>query len=110
MSDATEKLLLLQVLAQLDEKSGPRRWTGGMVASVMLWISVFCVAMLYFRYGRPTHWTDALLAISCLGVGYYFAYDLYRASYTRQWPVLASYFDRARIEARLRELAPNDSF
>nr|CEN54975.1 putative integron gene cassette protein [uncultured bacterium] len=105
MTNAFEKKLLLTVLTQLDSPTPlrPGHWWR-LLPSLALWIAVFLIAILYFRYGRPAHWTDALLVVAALGIGYYWSFHLYRTSYRRQWPMLAPHFDRASIQNRLDEL------
>jgi hypothetical protein len=83
-----------------------RRKKGAMelVWSLVLWIASFGVFLLYFRYGVSSHWTAGSLALVCLALGYYLAYQTYKHMYVRQWPIIASYLDRSKIEERLREL------
>jgi hypothetical protein len=105
MTNAFEKKLLLAVLSQLDNPTPLRsRHWWRLFPSLALWIAVFVAAILYFRYGRSPYWTDALVAVVALGLGYYWSFHLYRASYRRQWPMLAPHVDRASIQNRLDEL------
>lgn len=104
MKRSPEEQLLRKIMAQLD--GAERRKWGGMelVWSLLLWIASFGVFLMYFRYGGSSHWTAGFLALVCLALGYYLAYQTYKHMYVRQWPIIASYLDRPKIEERLREL------
>src|SRR3990170_7606904 len=112
MKSRHEELLLRTLLAQLDQPRRPRFKTRprDLVVSLFLWILAFCTFIAFFRYSGTPHWIDALAGVACLGIGYLLAYQFYKLSYARQWPIIAPYLDRAQIEARLHELAPNNSF
>lgn len=103
MKPSPEEQLLHRVLAQLDDEG--RRKSGGLelLWSLLLWIVSFGVFLTYFRFGGSSHWTAGLLGVVCLALGYYLAYQTYKHMYARQWPIIAGYLDRARIEERLRE-------
>jgi len=104
MNPSPEEKLLRRVLAQLDGHDHRKKERPKLVWSLLLWVVAFCVFLVYFRYGGSSHWTAGLLGLVCLAAGYYFPYQTYKLMYVRQWPIIASYFDRVRIEQRLREL------
>jgi len=105
MTGTSEKELLASVLAQLDgqEPTNKNKWWR-LLPSLFLWVGAFVVVMLYMSFGGPPHWSHALIALTALVLGHYWSYHLYRASYRRQWPLLAPHFDRSSVEARLSEL------
>lgn len=100
MKHPDEKTLLSHVLAELDGKAKHPSRSAHVLTTLSLWLLTFSVAMLYFRYGQSAHWTDALLA----AVGVWLTHDQYRNTSRRQWPQLAPYIDRAKLEQRLRRL------
>lgn len=104
MNKRSERKVLNTVLAQLDDPSPPvrQKWWS-LLPSLFLWLGAFVVFLLYMGLGSP-HWTHALVALSALGLGRYWSYRMYLASYKYQWPLIAPHFDRASIEARLKEL------
>ncbi|MBX9400581.1 hypothetical protein K4L06_04595 [Lysobacter sp. BMK333-48F3] len=104
MKHVDEKTLLRHALAELDGKAKHPSRFAHVLTTLSLWLLTFSVAMLYFRYGQPAHWTDALLATVCLGVGVWLTHDLYRSTSRRHWSQLAPYIDRAKLEQRLRRL------
>ncbi|MEI2453493.1 hypothetical protein ABU614_08985 [Lysobacter firmicutimachus] len=104
MKNPDEKTLILQVLALLDGTAKRPGRIASAAATLAIWLLSFATALLYFQFGRPLHWTHGLVAVVCLGAGYWFAYDLYRSMSQRQWPRLTPYVDRAKLEKRLREL------
>ena len=105
MKPSPEEQLLRRLLTQLDVEGtdAPKRFE--LVWNLLLWIASFGLFLVYFRYGGSVHWTAALLGLVCLAVGFYFAHQTYRLMYARQWPIIAGYLDRDRIEERLRELS-----
>ncbi len=105
MTNKSEKELLRSALTQLDDQNPPagKKWWG-LLPSLFLWLGAFAVFLLYMGLGGPPHWTHALVALSALGLGHYWSYRMYLASYRRQWPFLAPHFDKSSIEARLNEL------
>ena len=103
MNPKFEKRLLQKVLSELNSPTKKRR--GSQLANkVLFWIAVFCVMIVFFQFSPSPHWTDALLAGACIGVGFLIAYDLYKSMYQNQWSVVSRYVDRAQSEARLHEL------
>ena len=105
MSDRSEKEFLSSVLTHLDEKNPPatKRWWS-LLPSLFLWLGAFVVFLLYMSLGGQPHWTHALVTLSALGLGHYWSYRMYLASFKRHWPLLAPHVDRSSIEARLNEL------
>jgi hypothetical protein len=103
MNSKAEERLLRKLISELDNKSHRPRG-GGLALSLVLWMAVFGVMLVFFRYGQPMHWTDALLGVACLGFGFLFAYDIYRSMYAQQWPIISRHLDRSKIEERIHEL------
>ncbi len=103
MKPADEKQLLLEMLKQLD---GPDKKINARSSwsNVILWLVSAMVFFLIFRYGDPPGWTDLILGVVCFSFGLFFAFYLYRTMHAEQWPVITSYLDRSRVEARLHEL------
>ena len=104
MKPSPEEQLLRRVLAQLDGEGRREKERPELVWSLLLWVVSFGVFLAYFRFGGSSHWTAGLLGVVCLSLGYYFAYQTYKLMYARQWPIIAGYVDRTKIEERLHEL------
>ena len=102
MKPANEKQLLLAVLKQLD-RPDKKINARSSLSNVVLWLVSATVFFLIFRYGGPLGWTDLILGVVCFSFGMFFAFDLYRTMHAEQWPVITSYLDRSRVEARLHE-------
>ena len=103
MKPADEKQLLLAVLKQLDDP-GKKVNAHSSLCYVILWLVAAMVFFLFFRYGDPLGWSDLILGVVCFSIGLFFAFYLYRTMHAEQWPVITSYLDRSRVEARLHEL------
>jgi hypothetical protein len=104
MTSNQEKQLLWKVLTQLESPQRRKRKASDLVLNFFLWMLAFCLFLIYFRYGGAVHWTACLLGAACLGLGHLFSHRAYKRMSAQQWPVIAPYFDRAKIEERLRGL------
>lgn len=101
MKSSHEVQLLRKVLAQLDTPAAPKGRACGLVVNLLLWVIAFGIFLVYFRYGGSVHWTALLSGGACLALGHLTSYHAYKRMYARQWPIIAPYFDRAKIEEYL---------
>lgn len=103
MNTAQEISILKGLLKAMD---GPQRpdarrrrpmWAG-------MWLATAAMFFVVFRSNAEFQWPHVLLALGCFALGLFFAYDFCRSMLLRQWPVVAPYIDRERIQRRLAEL------
>ena len=106
MSDKLERDVLEGIIKLLDKPSAEsKRSTAlGWAMTIALWLGCALTFFLVFRYGGAMGWPHLLLASASFAIGLGLAYEIYKHITEAQWPTMAKYIDREKLERRLAEL------